>query len=55
MESTSTWPMSLPFIFLFLEMSLTCSNSPEWGRVDAQILGPGEKYSWESSWTFGLL
>ncbi|KAK5662477.1 hypothetical protein OQA88_8388 [Cercophora sp. LCS_1] len=30
-------------------------NHPEWGRVDAQLLGPGEKYSWESSWTFGLL
>ena len=27
----------------------------EWGRVDAQITGPGEVYSWESSWTFGNL
>jgi aldose 1-epimerase len=30
-------------------------NHPEWGRVEEQLLGPGEKYSWESSWTFGLL
>jgi len=30
-------------------------NHPEWGHVDAQLLGPGEKYSWESSWTFSLL
>ncbi|KAI0592823.1 galactose mutarotase-like domain-containing protein [Biscogniauxia sp. FL1348] len=30
-------------------------NHPEWGRVDKQIVGPGDTYSWESSWTFGLL
>lgn len=30
-------------------------NSPEWGRVDAQISGPGDKYTWESSWTFSNL
>ncbi|CAJ2511850.1 Uu.00g074750.m01.CDS01 [Anthostomella pinea] len=30
-------------------------NHPEWGRLDAQITGPGEAYSWESSWTFGML
>ncbi|KAK1776212.1 galactose mutarotase-like domain-containing protein [Copromyces sp. CBS 386.78] len=30
-------------------------NHPEWGRVDKQILGPGQKYNWESSWTFGLV
>ncbi|KAK3312856.1 galactose mutarotase-like domain-containing protein [Apodospora peruviana] len=30
-------------------------NHPEWNRTDAQILGPGETYNWESSWTFGLL
>lgn len=30
-------------------------NRPEWGRQEAQLLGPGEKYSWESSWTFGLV
>ena len=30
-------------------------NRPEWGRVDAQITGPGEVYSWETSWTFGLM
>ncbi|EAA34001.2 galactose mutarotase-like protein [Neurospora crassa] len=30
-------------------------NHPEWGRVDKQILGPGEEYSWESSWTFRLV
>ena len=30
-------------------------RSPEWGRVDAQITGPGETYVWESSWTFGTL
>ncbi len=28
-------------------------NSPEWNRK--QVYGPGEKYSWESSWTFGVL
>ncbi|KAL2266784.1 hypothetical protein VTJ83DRAFT_6136 [Remersonia thermophila] len=30
-------------------------NHPEWNRLDAQIFGPGQLYSWESSWTFGLL
>ncbi|KAB5585553.1 galactose mutarotase-like protein [Coniochaeta sp. 2T2.1] len=30
-------------------------NHPEWGRVDAEITGPGEEYSWESSWTFSTL
>ncbi|KAH9896193.1 galactose mutarotase-like protein [Xylariomycetidae sp. FL2044] len=30
-------------------------NHPEWERVDAQITGPGDTYSWESSWTFGLV
>ncbi|KAI1388619.1 galactose mutarotase-like protein [Hypoxylon trugodes] len=30
-------------------------NHPEWGRVEKQITGPGQKYSWESSWTFGTL
>ncbi|KAK0611426.1 galactose mutarotase-like domain-containing protein [Immersiella caudata] len=30
-------------------------NRPEWGRVEEQLLGPGEKYNWESSWTFGLV
>ncbi|KAK3948738.1 galactose mutarotase-like domain-containing protein [Pseudoneurospora amorphoporcata] len=30
-------------------------NHPEWGRVDKQILSPGQKYNWESSWTFGLV
>jgi aldose 1-epimerase len=30
-------------------------NHPEWGRVDAQISGPGDKYTWESSWTFSNL
>lgn len=34
---------------------LTQMDSPEWGRVDKQILGPGQTYSWESSWTFGLV
>jgi len=29
-------------------------NHPEWGRLDKQIFGPGQKYHWESSWTFGL-
>ncbi len=28
------------------------SNSPEWGRRNAQITGPKQTYSWESSWTF---
>ncbi|SPO01429.1 related to Rds1 protein [Cephalotrichum gorgonifer] len=30
-------------------------NIPEWDRVDAQITGPDEVYTWESSWTFGLI
>ncbi|KAF2006832.1 galactose mutarotase-like protein [Amniculicola lignicola CBS 123094] len=30
-------------------------NHPEWGRLSKQIFGPGQKYHWESSWTFGLL
>ncbi|KAI0901408.1 galactose mutarotase-like protein [Annulohypoxylon nitens] len=30
-------------------------NHPEWGRVEKQITGPGQTYSWESSWTFGNL
>ncbi|KAF2748029.1 aldose 1-epimerase [Sporormia fimetaria CBS 119925] len=30
-------------------------NHPEWGRLDKQIFGPGQKYHWEASWTFGLL
>ncbi|CRK27764.1 hypothetical protein BN1723_014017 [Verticillium longisporum] len=30
-------------------------NNPQWGRTDAQITGPGEKYTWEASWEFGLL
>ncbi|KXX79359.1 Aldose 1-epimerase [Madurella mycetomatis] len=30
-------------------------NKPEWDRMDKQIFGPGQTYSWESSWTFGLL
>jgi hypothetical protein len=34
---------------------LTCLSSPEWGRLDKQIFGPGKKYHWESSWTFGLI
>lgn len=28
---------------------------PEWDRMDKQIFGPGQTYSWESSWTFGVL
>ncbi|KAI1179523.1 aldose 1-epimerase [Nemania sp. FL0916] len=30
-------------------------NHPEWGRREAQISGPGETYSWKSSWTFTKL
>ncbi|KAK3358538.1 galactose mutarotase-like domain-containing protein [Lasiosphaeria ovina] len=30
-------------------------NRREWGRVDAQITGPGGTYLWESSWRFGLI
>ncbi|KAM7210255.1 Galactose mutarotase-like domain containing protein [Rhypophila decipiens] len=30
-------------------------NRPAWGRVDAQITGPGEVYLWSSSWTFSQL
>lgn len=28
-------------------------NHPEWGRLDKQIFGPGQRYDWHSSWTFG--
>ncbi|KAK7957339.1 aldose 1-epimerase [Apiospora aurea] len=30
-------------------------NHPEWDRLDHQISKPGDKYSWESSWTFSQL
>ncbi|KAF2016196.1 aldose 1-epimerase [Aaosphaeria arxii CBS 175.79] len=30
-------------------------NHPEWGRLKKQIFGPGDKYHWQSSWTFGTL
>ncbi|ORY14300.1 aldose 1-epimeras-like protein [Clohesyomyces aquaticus] len=30
-------------------------NHPEWGRLKKQIFGPGQRYHWESSWTFGLV
>ncbi|KAI4921820.1 hypothetical protein J4E90_000247 [Alternaria incomplexa] len=30
-------------------------NHPEWGRLDKQISGPGDKYHWESSWEFGTI
>ncbi|RYP80049.1 hypothetical protein DL770_006408 [Monosporascus sp. CRB-9-2] len=30
-------------------------NHPEWGRVEEQITGPGETYTWESSWTFSVM
>ncbi|KAI1438559.1 aldose 1-epimerase [Xylaria sp. CBS 124048] len=30
-------------------------NHPEWGRRKAEITGPGEEYSLESSWTFSIL
>ncbi|KAF2111647.1 aldose 1-epimerase [Lophiotrema nucula] len=30
-------------------------NHPEWGRLPKQIFGPGDKYHWESSWTFGTI
>lgn len=30
-------------------------SSPEWDRIEAQITGPDEVYTWESSWTFSLL
>ncbi|KAH8732477.1 galactose mutarotase-like domain-containing protein [Phaeosphaeriaceae sp. PMI808] len=30
-------------------------NHPEWRRLDKQIFGKGEKYSWKSSWTFGTV
>jgi aldose 1-epimerase len=33
----------------------TDERRPEWGRVDAQITGPGEIYTWESSWAFGTM
>lgn len=30
-------------------------NKPEWGRLEKQIFGPGERYVQETSWTFGLV
>lgn len=30
-------------------------NHPEWGRLDKQIFGPGDKYHWEAAWTFGTI
>ncbi|KAJ4305190.1 hypothetical protein N0V90_000721 [Kalmusia sp. IMI 367209] len=30
-------------------------NHPEWGRLDKQIFGPGQKYHWASSWEFGTI
>ena len=30
-------------------------SSPEWGRLDKQIYGPGDKYHWESAWKFGTI
>ncbi|KAF2204821.1 aldose 1-epimerase [Delitschia confertaspora ATCC 74209] len=30
-------------------------NHPEWGRLNKQIFGPGQKYVWEASWQFGLI
>ncbi|KAF2473391.1 aldose 1-epimerase [Lindgomyces ingoldianus] len=30
-------------------------NHPEWGRLGKQLFGPGQKYHWESSWTFGVV
>ena len=36
-----------------MTMLILC-HSPEWGRKEAQILNPGETYTWEASWTFGV-
>ncbi|KAL8285722.1 hypothetical protein RB597_002680 [Gaeumannomyces tritici] len=30
-------------------------NHPQWNRTETQITGPGEKYTWEASWTFSRL
>ncbi|KAK4101178.1 aldose epimerase-like protein, partial [Parathielavia hyrcaniae] len=30
-------------------------NHPEWDRIRKQVYGSRQTYSWESSWTFGLL
>jgi len=30
-------------------------NSPEWGRLAKQIVGPGQKYHWSASWSFGTV
>lgn len=30
-------------------------NSPQWGRKEKQLTGPGETYDWQASWEFGLL
>ena len=43
------------FIYTYLRQMLMWLFSPEWGRLDKQIFGPGQKYHWESSWTFGLI
>lgn len=53
--STSELTPFLPGLRCTTKMSADMNDSPEWGRVDAEIAGPGELYKWESSWTFGTL
>jgi hypothetical protein len=43
------------FLFVTRPADDGLCGSPEWNRTKAQIYGPGQTYSWESSWTFGLL
>lgn len=50
MASTSKFNTLSPLLELEADR-----RSPEWGRKEEQITGPGEVYTWESSWEFGLL
>ena len=42
----------MPKIQSFEKITDNIYHSPEWGRKDEQITGPGETYQWESSWSF---
>lgn len=40
---------------VMLKLGLTMLNSPEWGRLEKQIFGPGQEYHWSADWTFGTM
>lgn len=49
MESTSEC-----IVTTIREQELMVLNSPEWGRLEKQIFGPGDRYRWNSTWTFSI-